>query len=122
MSIIQDDANSVAHLTCRLRDLLPDRQQYIDDIRRRESPGRNIAQFRKGVTFENSEPLPCIDGALPACRIFLMILVRCLAERHLGGSFILPFDQNIATVDLCAAAIRREMQRTDPGIMVFCGF
>src|SRR3546814_18197442 len=87
-------------LTRRFGNLLPDRQQHIDDVRRGDSSGRNIAQFRKSVSLEAGKPLPRIDGAFPSRRIFHMILAGRLAECPLCRSFALSFPHFTATIAL----------------------
>src|SRR3546814_15834446 len=82
----------------RFGNLLPDRQQHIDDVRRGDSSGRNIAQFRKSVSLEAGKPLPRIDGACPSRRIFHMILAVPLPASPLRGRFRLFFRQSIVTL------------------------
>lgn len=47
--------NPVAHLPASLRNILPDRRRYIDDIIGSDSTGRLIPELREGVIFKDRE-------------------------------------------------------------------
>lgn len=70
MRILEDDADSVAHLTRRFGHLLSYRQQHIDDVRRGDSSGGKVARLWEGMALKGHKPLAGIDGfsSLPHSR------------------------------------------------------